>query len=110
MKRMLLVALFAAAAVVGLSSASVVLAGSVDTVALAADSAVKSVTLEVQGATCAGCVVAIRRAVKGLDGVRDVQSGQAKNRLVVQYVPDKVTPKQIVEAVRHVGYGAKVTG
>lgn len=67
-----------------------------------------SVTLDVEGVHCAGCTIAIRRAVEKIDGVRDVRSGESAKQLVVDYDEGKVTVARIVQAVKEAGYEARV--
>lgn len=70
--------------------------------------AVSTVTLSVEGMTCASCSVAVRTALKRLDGVRDARVSVEEKRAVVDYEPSKVTPQQMVDAVNRLGYRASV--
>jgi copper chaperone CopZ len=70
--------------------------------------AVSTVTLTVEGMTCASCAVAVRTALKNLDGVRDARVSVEEKRAVVDYDAAKVTPQQMVEAVNRLGYQASV--
>lgn len=70
--------------------------------------AVSTVTLTVEGMTCASCSVAVRAALKKLDGVRDARVSVEEKRAVVDYDAAKVTPQQMVEAVNRLGYRASV--
>jgi Cu+-exporting ATPase len=70
--------------------------------------AVSTVTLTVEGMTCASCSVAVRTALKKLDGVRDARVSVEKKRAVVDYEPAKVTPERMIEAVNKLGYKASV--
>jgi Cu+-exporting ATPase len=69
---------------------------------------VSSVTLNVEGMTCASCSVAVRTALKRLDGVRDARVSVEEKRAVVDYEPAKVTPQQMVDAVNRLGYRASL--
>lgn len=70
--------------------------------------AAESVTLAIEGMTCASCSTAIRTALKRLDGVRDARVKADEKRAVVDYEPAKVTPQQMVDAVNKLGYQASV--
>jgi copper chaperone CopZ len=70
--------------------------------------AVSTVTLTVEGMTCASCSVAVRTALKRLDGVRDARVSVEEKRAVVDYEPTKVTPQQMVDAVNKLGYRASL--
>lgn len=71
--------------------------------------AVSTVTLTVEGMTCASCSVAVRTALKKLDGVRDARVSVEEKRAVVDYDAAKVSPQRMVEAVNRLGYRASVT-
>jgi copper chaperone CopZ len=58
--------------------------------------------------TCASCSVAVRIALKRLDGVRDAHVSVEDKRAVIDYEPAKVTPLQMVAEVNRLGYRASV--
>jgi mercuric transport protein len=68
----------------------------------------QTVTLTVEGMTCASCSVAVRTALKRLDGVRDAKVSVSEKRARVEYEPAKVTPQQLVDAVNKLGYRASL--
>lgn len=70
--------------------------------------AVSSVTLTVEGMSCASCSVAVRTALKRLNGVKDAKVSVSEKRAVVEYEPAKVTPQQMVDAVNKLGYRASL--
>ena len=63
-----------------------------------------SVTLEVEGMTCASCAFTVRTALKKLDGVKEAKVSKAENQAVVDFDPAKVTPQQMVDAINKAGY------
>ncbi len=65
-----------------------------------------SVTLDVQGMTCASCVVHVEGALKELDGVTKATINLALNTAKVEYVPTLVTVAQMKAAIRDAGYEA----
>ena len=65
-----------------------------------------SVSLHVEGMTCASCKVAVRTALTKLEGVKDVRVDVAKKSATVDYDQTKVTPQQLVDAVNRLGYQA----
>jgi copper chaperone CopZ len=73
-----------------------------------ASPAVSTVTLTVEGMTCASCSVAVRTALKRLDGVRDARVSVEEKRAVVDYEPAKVTPQKMIDAVSALGYRASL--
>lgn len=70
--------------------------------------AAKTVSLTVEGMTCASCSVAVRIALEKLDGVKEAKVSVADKRAVVDYAPASVTPQQIVEAINNLGYRASL--
>lgn len=67
-----------------------------------------AVTLHIEGMTCGGCAIAVRKVLARLDGVQKVDVTYETKRAVVQYDPAKVGTKQMVEAVETLRYTAKV--
>jgi Cu+-exporting ATPase len=67
--------------------------------------AAKNVTLPVTGMTCANCALNIERNVKKLDGVQGANVNFAAERATVEYDPDQLQVKDLVEKIRDVGYG-----
>lgn len=70
--------------------------------------AMATVTLHIEGMSCPSCSVAVRIALKKLDGVRDARVSVQAKRAVVDYVPAKVSPQQLVDAVNRLGYEASI--
>ena len=64
----------------------------------------KQVTLSIQGMTCASCVAHVERALKGVEGVADVNVNLATERASVWLSTDAMGIKELVEAVHEVGY------
>ncbi len=60
--------------------------------------------LKIVGMHCATCVLTIENVVKGLRGVASVQANLASSEAVVSYDPSRVHLRDIVRAVRSVGY------
>ena len=98
---------FIAAIIVG--SAALVTVGLVGT-SSASDAGAETLTrvFDVEGMTCGGCEVAVKRSVGKLEGVDTVKASHEDGRAEVTYDPGKVTIEQIVEAIEKLGYQAKV--
>jgi cation transport ATPase len=64
---------------------------------------------DITGMTCAACSAHVDKAVRKLDGVKEVNVNLLTNSMVVTY-EDKVTPEIIEKAVSDAGYGAKLSG
>jgi len=67
-----------------------------------------SISFNVEGMTCPSCSVAVRTALKKVDGVQDAKVSVSDKRATVDYDPRKATPQQMVDAVNHLGYRASL--
>jgi Cu+-exporting ATPase len=65
---------------------------------------VKSLSLPVQGMTCAGCVSHVEGALKELPGVSGVAVNLATNKASLAYDPNRVTLSDLTRAIAEVGY------
>jgi len=63
--------------------------------------------LDVSGMHCASCSARIERRLSKLEGVASARVNIATKAATVQYDQSKVTPKQIVEAIDALGFGAE---
>ena len=69
-----------------------------------------TVKLRVTGMTCSHCQAKVEKALKGVTGVYaaivDLPDGAAE----VDFNDDAITTAQLIGAVEHAGYGAKLAG
>lgn len=65
-----------------------------------------TVTLDVQGMTCGGCVLGVRTVLKRLPGVTKADVRYETHQAVVTYDPAKVTVKQMIAAIATLKYTA----
>lgn len=63
-------------------------------------------TLQVQGMTCGGCVIGVRRVLTRLDGVVKTKVTYEPQRAVVTYDPARVTVARMIAAIETLGYKA----
>lgn len=66
--------------------------------------AVKTVTMPVEGMSCGSCVSNVKKTVKSLDGVQNVEVSLEKRQATITYVEDKISPEQISKAIDEKGY------
>jgi len=64
----------------------------------------QTITLPVRGMTCASCVAHVEKALKGVDGVADVNVNLATEKAHVQFNTDAVRVGDLVQAVHETGY------
>ena len=78
-------------------------------VAVAAD-VIETVTLEVQGMTCAACPITVKMALKKVPGVTDVKVDYKSGIAEVNYDPMKTSPDELAKAITTAGYPTTVKG
>ncbi|MDA1091060.1 MAG: heavy metal translocating P-type ATPase [Proteobacteria bacterium] len=64
----------------------------------------KSLSLPIEGMTCASCVVRVENVLAGLHGVANASVNLTTERASVEYDPNTTTPKAIAEAIERSGY------
>ena len=67
----------------------------------------KTMTLKVSGMSCGHCVMAVRQALEGVDGVTSAQVDLQAQRATVEYDESRTEPRALVGAVAEEGYGAE---
>lgn len=65
---------------------------------------------DVIGMTCSACSAHVDKAVRGLDGVDDVNVNLLQNSMTVEFDENKLSESQIFEAVDKAGYKAQNIG
>lgn len=65
-----------------------------------------TVTVHIDGVTCASCTIGIRKALTQLKGVGKVTMNETD--AVVSYDPARVDPQRIVAAIDKLGYKARI--
>ena len=65
---------------------------------------VETVTIGIEGMTCASCVSRVERALSKLDGVLEATVNLATEKATVRYLPDTVTRARIEAEIREAGY------
>ncbi len=61
--------------------------------------------LKVTGMTCGGCISNVTKALKGVNGVSDVNVSLAAGEATVKYDERLTSPEQLKLAVKDAGYG-----
>ncbi len=65
--------------------------------------------LAVTGMTCASCVARVEKTLKRLPGVEDAAVNLATNKASIRFHPEQIRLRQLVDAVREIGYDAPLT-
>ncbi|MBN1175761.1 cadmium-translocating P-type ATPase [Candidatus Woesearchaeota archaeon] len=69
----------------------------------------KKETLEITGMHCASCSSMVNRALNKLDGMESANVNLSTNKATIVYDDKKVDLKEVLEAVKKKGYGAKIS-
>jgi len=64
--------------------------------------------MKITGMTCGGCTSKVKRALKAIAGVGDVDVSLSAGQATVQYDESVTSPAQLKSAVTGAGYGAGV--
>ncbi len=63
-----------------------------------------SLSLSIEGMTCASCVARVERAIKAVSGVTDASVNLATERAVITFDPETLDPAAVSTAIRDAGY------
>ncbi len=66
--------------------------------------AIQKQKMSVGGMSCSACQASVKKAIKSLDGVTDVEVNLEKKFAFFSYDPLKIKPEQIRNAVNDIGY------
>jgi mercuric ion transport protein len=69
---------------------------------------VDRLVIPVEGMTCATCEIAVRHALKRVDGVKSAHVSVATKTATVDYEVAKTNPEQLVAAINSTGYRASL--
>ena len=64
----------------------------------------ESITLKVKGMTCGGCVSAVTRVLKELDGVARADVSLAEGEARIEYEPARLQRDRLEAAIEDAGY------
>ena len=74
------------------------------TTAVKAVPSAASVTIPIEGMSCASCVARIEDGLRSMPGVSNASVNLATERATVEYHPQRATPSSIAETIRSLGY------
>ena len=66
-----------------------------------------TITLNIDGMTCGGCVKSVTKVLNGLDGVRSATVNLENKNAQVEFDEGKIQIAQLVEAVEDAGFDAR---
>lgn len=62
----------------------------------------------VTGMTCSACSASVDKAIRKLDGIKDVNVNLLTNSMIVDYDESTIDSNKIIETVKDAGYGASI--
>ena len=71
-----------------------------------ATSAMREATIPIEGMSCGSCVARVRRRLKSMDGVVDVEVNIEHRNALVRFDAAKTSPASVVAAIDDLGYAA----
>ena len=66
----------------------------------------QTITLNIEGMTCGGCVKSITRILEGVNGVAKAEVSLEQKNSVVEFDPAQTDPAVLIEAVEDGGFDA----
>lgn len=69
-------------------------------------STAESVIIPIEGMSCSACVARVKRTLKGLEGVKEVQVSLEKREAEIQYEPETTSPEKLRSSIDELGYTA----
>ena len=64
----------------------------------------QTVTLNIDGMTCGGCVKSVTRLLEGVEGVEKAEVSLENKNAVVEFDPAQTNPAALIEAVEDGGF------
>jgi len=74
--------------------------------AVASDSQATTVTIPIEGMTCASCVGRVKKTLQSIEGVTAVTVSLAQRAARVSYLEAQVSPERLAAAINDLGYKA----
>lgn len=71
------------------------------------ESRVETITMDIEGMTCAGCEVSVENAASGVEGVLETNASYDTGKATVKYDRSKATKETIVTAINKTGFTVK---
>ena len=69
---------------------------------------IKTISLPVEGMTCASCVARVEKSLKKIDGVEEVNVNLATEKVTLTYKENEASVAQFTKAVGDAGYNLVV--
>lgn len=70
------------------------------------DPQLQTVSIPVEGMSCVSCAARVKRTLKGIEGVQQVEVSLERREAVVRFSLEKVSPQRLESAINGLGYKA----
>ena len=74
--------------------------------AVVSDATTKTITIPIEGMTCASCVAQVKQKLKSIDGVSEVEVSLEYRQARVRYAKAQVSEERLTAAINKLGYKA----
>jgi copper chaperone CopZ len=68
----------------------------------------ETIKIGIKGMTCGGCVASVKRVLKQLDGVQNVDVSLEQHQATVEYTAGRVDPARLRSAIEGAGFEVAV--
>lgn len=72
------------------------------------DATAKTITIPIEGMTCASCVAQVKQKLKSMDGVSEVEVSLEHRQARVRYAEARVSEERLAAAINKLGYKAGI--
>lgn len=72
----------------------------------ASNPALSTLTIPVEGMSCGACVSNVKKTLKSLEGIAEVEVSLENREAKVTYADERVSPEQVRQAINALGYKA----
>ena len=66
----------------------------------------QTISMPLEGMVCVSCAARVKRTLKGMEGVQDVEVNLERREALVRFSPEKITPERMESAINALGYKA----
>lgn len=67
------------------------------------------INLDITGMTCSSCTNTISKYISSLDGVSDISVNLSTERARIEYNPNEIGVRDLIEGINDIGYGASIS-
>lgn len=77
------------------------------TIVYVQESQVETITMDIEGMTCAGCEASVENAASGVEGVLEADASYDTGKATIKYDRSKATKDEVIAAINKTGFTVK---